>query len=261
MKLKTGLTKNFNVSGRGPTTGTGTSYGNTISLNIDRHQFEQLKINVNTLSDAVKFVVAQTIVYIMRDLLTAALPRTPVDTGQLRESGTAAISFGGGYEITSRGSKSGTVTTNARAVTLERVGRKGVRNLYGSIYFNRPDSHGMGLNIALWTHEDLLPYEERSQMKSRTKKYSLSGSGIPEIQKGMQEEQKMYFARTPGTGPKYLELPFIERRGKYRSMLKDAVKRKLPSLIKSISKEVRSGKTSQIKLIRSQIAKYGYWGL
>jgi len=63
------------------------------------------------------------------------------------------------------------------------------------VQYTRENSRGE--DIALWCHEELLPHDQRTNRA-----------------KGMK------YARTPGTGPKYLEIPFIEKRDEYISFIK-----------------------------------------
>ena len=80
-----------------------------------------------------------------------------------------------------------------------------------------------GLDVALWTHEDLLPYEDRDmspRLPAATKKF---------------------------TGPKYLELAFRENEESYINWLKDAFS------YGSISKDI---KAATVNVTKGGLEKY-----
>jgi hypothetical protein len=125
------------------------------------------------------------------DLLSRTQPKVPWDTGQLRESGTAYVVYGGrSARVVGKGNRDGTVTANLSKVR----GRipKGVKFLSANVTYTRYNESGT--DIALWTHEDLLPYEARPSTPA---------------------------ARKPGTGPKYLESTWWENRDKYLGWIQD----------------------------------------
>jgi hypothetical protein len=156
------------------------------------------------------------------DLLSRAMPRTPYDSGELRESGAARIflgrspNFGYALEI-GIGAADGTVKGDLSRLKATRL-NKSVTFISGLIGYSRfgvyEGSYGKKemVDVALMTHEDLLPYEARSKR-------------IP------------YTARKPGTGPKYLELPFLQYKNVYENLLRNNLKEtKISEIIRKISK-------------------------
>lgn len=149
---------------------------------------------------------------IVVDLLQSALPRTPYDTGELRESGRAFLIYdGGAKQDIGYGSREGTVKT-----TYNRIKRKDVQHsVSGGVSFQRTGEEGT--DVAVWTHEDLLPYDKRPLKPA---------------------------ARMPGTGPKYLEGPWYENRSVYVDWIQDAFSHQ------TITKDLKSAikvKSSQAK--------------
>lgn len=188
--------------------------------------------NIKVARRAIAYTVARVMAYIAVDLLAQALPRTPYDTGELRRSGTATLSYQG-YETIGKGTKRGLVNYNYGAIDPKKAGR--ASRIYSNVFFTKINEKGQ--DIAYWTHEILFPYEVR-------------GSQRPA-------------ARQEGTGPKYLELPFRESMPRYRRLLNYAYTKKTIDVITGIGQAVQQGKKGQatrIKLIESKIRRLGYWG-
>lgn len=200
--------------------------------------------NVKVAHKAIAYTVARVMAYLAVDLLAQALPRTPlapdglfrgkqVIGGRLRESGTAALSYQG-YSIVGQGNKDGTIRYDYGRVSARKAQRS--HKITSNVFFTRFNEAGE--NIAYWTHELLFPFEDRA------------AGATPA-------------ARTPGTGPKYLEIPFLEHMPRYSRILRDAYKRKTIENIKGLTQAVSSGKKGQatrVKLIESKIKRLGYWG-
>ncbi|HUV85095.1 MAG TPA: hypothetical protein VMV86_05250, partial [Methanosarcinales archaeon] len=111
--------------------------------------------------------------------------------GRLRRSayGSLQIRHGrSGYSIqVARGKKDGGIEVDTIKINAERM--KGVTAVYGNITYDRRNEKGE--DIALWAHEKLNPH----------------GGTSPA-------------ARQPGTGPKFLEIPWIQNQHKYMEFLK-----------------------------------------
>jgi len=174
------------------------------------------------------------------DLLGHAQPRVPYDTGQLRESGTVTTIVNGKEFISSKGNKDGYIETNF--ITPKASELHGSRRIETIVSYAR--SNMQGENIAYWCHEVLRPQDERVSKEK--------GSGIS-------------YAKKVGTGPKYLEIPFLERKNRYLAFATNLVSP--PELAKDIAliSEVRKARSEKhtvdrIELIQSKVANVGYFG-
>ena len=148
------------------------------------------------LNSAVAIYAARAIAIVVTDLLTRVQPRVPYDTGLLRVSGTATVKLGRSTEIVGVGKEDGTVTSWLGKITKSKL--SGVRTIQGDVSYSRFNDSGK--DIAIWTHEELQPFDRRP-----------SSGGIAGIK----------YARFPGTGPKYLEIPWLENFSTYESFIKD----------------------------------------
>ena len=157
------------------------------TVGISTKQIKDITDNLTILGEYLTLSGIHVVAAIVVNLLQHALPRTPYDTGQLRESGRAYILTDSGYYDVGRGSKDGTVSTR-----YGKVKRGSVNRVSGVVQFSR--SGERGTDVAVWTHEDLLPYDMRPQKPA---------------------------ARKPGTGPKYLEHPWMENKGTYIDWIQD----------------------------------------
>ena len=129
--------------------------------------------------------------WILIDLLNRSQGIVPHDTGQLKESGTAVVYFGGRY---GKPVATGTADENSLA-TIDLSNLKGrinktVKFISGDVFYYRFNEKGQ--DIALWAHEDLNPH----------------GMGSPAVRK-------------PGRSPKYLEIPYAQEESKYLDWIQD----------------------------------------
>lgn len=178
--------------------------------------------------------IARTLAIIGVDLLANSMPRVPVDTGELRRSGVAFVRLGKRRFDVATGTEEGTVKADLGVVTSAGMGN--VRAMHLDVAFYRMGNQGF--DVAQWTHENLLAHEQRS-------------AGGPPA------------ARTPGTGPKYLELPWKEKREAYIALLRGELTRGLERDIQLASKvrQRRVGKyeVDVVELVHNRIAKKGYF--
>jgi len=150
---------------------------------------------IKVLKDLGTFVTmntARAIGAVMTDLLANAQPRVPVDTGELRRSGRATLNFIRGakkYKDIAWGRADGTIKVDSSVVN--RGFLKNVTRIEGTVHYSRFNEKEQ--DIAQWAHEDLLPYESEEHPR----------------------------ARTEGTGPKYLEIPWLEKENDYLAYLKE----------------------------------------
>ncbi len=153
----------------------------------------QLKLfedNMNALIDIVGYRAAEWVAAAGIDILEHAVPLTPWESGQLRRSGTVTLEVGNKRFEIAHGRKSGSVKTTGRFNRLSprKLGRWIKRNpKAGAVvsFFRLADSDEGPRDIAVWTHEDLNPFESRPNPPAATK---------------------------PGTGPKYLSRAFAKRK-------------------------------------------------
>lgn len=139
---------------------------------------------------------AKAVGAVMIDLLARAQPRVPVDTGQLRKSGRAALNYvGRSYIYIGWGEHHGGIKGDLGRIESSQF--KNATAIEGDVHYGRlgKDEQGNTIDVAQLTHEYLHPY------------------GSPD----------RFTARTPGTGPKYLELPWLEMKNTYIAWLIDAI--------------------------------------
>ena len=194
--------------------------------------------NFSTLSDLVTLKVARAVAVIGSDLLANAQPRVPYDTGELRKSGLTQLNVGRRRFQLSKGNEDGTVTTNLGLVTIRNIGKAKSISAEVSYYRFNPKTE---FDVAIFTHEVIGPQDERG--------------GFPGTPHAIQ----------PGTGPKYLEIAYNEKRDHYESLLQNMFSdQQLEHDIALISKtkQKRTGKygIDVVELIHNRIDRIGYYG-
>jgi len=136
----------------------------------------------------IPIIAARALAIIAVDLLSKAQPRVPYDIGFLRASGLATLKTGRATRIVGVGKSDGTVDSWVGDINKSQL--VGVRTLRADVSYHRIGDKGE--DVALWTHEQLWPFEARPRKPA---------------------------AKQPGTGPKYLEIPWLENVGNYISFL------------------------------------------
>ena len=181
----------------------------TITMEIPPIHLKILEKNLQNLSDNISYRVIQTLVEAGRKTLETALPMTPWDTGRLRRSGTVTLTMGNFKRDLFKGTKSGNVKKTGKQPSVRQAGK--ILRRFGKaqvmVHYRRPNKAGD--DLAIWAHEDLNPY----------------GAGtIPS-------------ARKPGTGPKYLEKAFKQRKPEIMKEFK-RIEEQIEQDIKRNSKKV-----------------------
>lgn len=134
------------------------------------------------------------------EVLKLSQRMVPHDTGELKQSGTAILNLGrttrGGVRALTiaKGNRfwnNDTVTTDLRKLTSKKVREMKNKYIGLTVQYTREGEHGE--DVALITHEDLAPYGSFKRPR----------------------------ARMPGTGPKYVEIPFRKIRGSFLSDMKN----------------------------------------
>lgn len=167
--------------------------------------------------------ISEGLIELCISTLSLAVSIAPYETGELRSSGQVNFYLGRGG--TSRliadvdADSEGNFTINQ----LETSIKTAVSRIEAEISFERTDK---GLDIALWAHEDLLPWTPRPKRES---------------QKGK------WYARQPGlepksTGPKYLERAVGEHKNRVQGIMESATKRAIREYNRIHSSRVRRGK-------------------
>ena len=141
------------------------------------------------LGTAITAFTARAIIAVGVDLLANAQPRVPYDTGKLRESGRVNFQYGRVAIDVAKGKKDGSIEVDTLRVGTKRM--KGITNIQVNVAYSRTNESDK--DIALWTHEELAPFDAPSEIHPR--------------------------ALQPGTGPKYLERPWLENYNRYESFL------------------------------------------
>ncbi len=144
------------------------------------------------------------------DVLDHAVARTPYRSGELRSSGLVTIRTGA-KQISGTVFPAVDVRADRRGNWELRTHTSSIKSpaalITAEISFEKIDD---GKDIALWAHEELLGYEERAAGKradkGRTTKYYAAKPGGYGV----------------GTGPKYLEGPYLEKVGHFAGILQEA---------------------------------------
>jgi len=178
-----------------------------ISL-TDRNSFYRLLVEYIS-KELIDFCI-----YVLRE----AVERCPYEKGELRGSGQVNFYLGTGRTshliADVEADSSGNFTVNRLVDTIRKVANR----IEAEISFERIDK---GIDIALWTHEDLLPWVPRPKRES---------------QKGR------WFARQVGTGPKYLSGPVSENRFRIQGLMEKATKRAIKEYNQKHGTRIRRGK-------------------
>lgn len=216
-------------------------------ITVNSREIEQAAKNLKVTGALVTEKTIRALALCTIDLLRQAQPTVPIasDTkgrllphaGKLRESGRASILFGGGKRVkdVATGRKDGGVNVNLGGI----IGVKTANDVEARVSYYRVNDEGD--DIALWAHEDLLPYISRP------------GGRKP-------EELRGYFvARRPGTGPKYLEGAWLKNKGYYLSYLKRTINNQiLAQDLRKIAKYIGTkgkGRVPKVKLEYRDITK------
>jgi hypothetical protein len=158
-------------------------------VTIDNKEISRLFDNLTTTYNMISVKAARILSLIAVDLLSKAQPRVPYDTGELRRSGKARLVLGNSEYVVGSGNEDGTVTANLAKLSWDRVSNS--TRITANVHYERFNADGE--DIALWTHEELNPYTSAVHPR----------------------------ARFPGTGPKYLENPWLENKGTYIKMIQE----------------------------------------
>ncbi len=203
-------------------------------------QGKLLEHNLTAIEDYVRVKAVKALAMIANDLLGYALPMTPYDTGKLRASGRARVILGGKPIIVGRADSSfphELVDAQIPVFTANDV--RGVKKIRSAVYFNRRNEEGK--DIALWAHENLLPWVPRPKP--------------PEL-------RGVWVATKKFTGPKYLENALNMRRLDYKQILLNLSNiQDMETDIKAISRVLQRKRTQYevdvVELVRSNLTSLG----
>ena len=220
-----------------------------ISVRVFDEDVVQTNKNLGAVAKCISYTMARAVGYIAVDLLAKAQPRVPVDTGDLRKSGRASIFLGWGgrtgYALDiGRGNQGGRglgpIERNLNKITRKRIerGRRAITSANAIVGYSREgELHGEPIDVALWAHEYLRPHSERSE------------EGTP----------GQYYARVSGTGPKYLELPWLENLKTYTSILKQAARSDCLVNLRKITTRIRKKDREIVILHANKLDSLGYY--
>jgi hypothetical protein len=153
-------------------------------------------------------------------ILFDATNACPYETGMLRRSARGDVQLGSGglknILYVSETDEEGYFEIKRRPITQQssltkHIAARGSGRMRLSFSFSRRNERGE--NIAVWTHEELLPFSVRKRRGEYEEKTGRS---------------PIYFATKPGTGPKYLENAIA----KYHNEIRSDIKRILQTLAK-----------------------------
>ena len=227
-----------------------------VDADVAKIDIDQVIENLGVVGEFVTYNVAVALVDSLISILSLAQPRVPyypggslgeASTGELRKSGTASVMLGGQLKVVATGNIDGTVSANATGISPTAFKRKKIDVILGFVEYNRISERGV-LDIALWTHENLNPYEGRP---------SAGGKG-----KASLATIKQYYARSPGTGPKYLELAWLQHKQEIIEYIKWVVN-KTPEALRAMAvKKGTVGKytVDEIKLVMKESSRRYFKG-
>jgi len=203
-------------------------------------QAKKINDNIAVVGELISIKAAKLVAMIANDLLGNTLPMTPYDTGKLRASGTAMMNLGGKPIIVGKADSSFPYeVVDAQIPVITSNDMKRVKKVSAVVYFNRRNEEGK--DIALWAHENLLPWVPRPKPSDL--------KGVPVVTKKF-------------TGPKYLENAFNIRKMEYKRALQNISK--LPDLesdIKALSRVMQRRRTHYevdvVELVGSKLTSLG----
>ena len=209
--------------------------------------------NISVLGKLINYNLTRAVAEVVIDILAHAQPRVPYyaggslgekSTGELRKSGIANVEVGHTFVTVGKGNIDGSVSIDLSKITPNKI-KLAQKRISANVGYYRENE--LGEDIALWTHEELLPHENRPKT-------------------GAERQTDPYsYARAKGTGPKYLEIPFAERNKLYIRFIKESVSTKRLSKDIQIMMDIRNRKTTKyevdnVGLSINKISKSGYWG-
>ena len=211
---------------------------------VNSKDFDLVANNLEVTGNLVTEKAIKATALIAIDLLRNAQPTVPIasspkgnllpGSGRLRRSGKATVLYRGGKEIAdvARGRTDGGVDVDLSTLKTAKGFYRMAHTISSRVTYHRTNAQGE--DIALWAHEELLGWIPRPGGK---KPGSLYG---------------YYVARRKGTGPKYLESPWLTNKGKYLSYLKKVLSGKaITKDIESIAKYINvsgRGRVPQVRL-------------
>ena len=182
-------------------------------FSLNTKDFTDLYKNLDVVIDSlIPSMAAEAVGEVAIDLLKHSVPRTPIysdwwgkpysESGRLRESGRATVLYREGKERVhvGFGKKDGGIDIDLGRLKNAQGKVRGSKRISSRVSFHRENE--LGEDIALWTHEELLPYIRRPKP-----------ANLDEV----------FVATHPRTGPKYLEEPFNQRRSTYIAFLKRVI--------------------------------------
>jgi hypothetical protein len=212
----------------------------TVSGGISSRDFADVKNNLDVLSQALTVGAVRLLANNLVKILSSAQPRVPIDTGELRDSGTAKVIIGGKEIIVGLGTSEGTVNIMLDRIKYTQVKSarhwgKGKIDGIVEYYKMRGD-----FDVALFTHEWLLPYDGTH---------------------GTRENPK---AQTSYTGPKYLEAAWQQHRNEFISDMRNYTSdANLQNIVKYLSRRSTPAKgrweVDRVVLARERIDRVGYY--
>jgi hypothetical protein len=193
--------------------------------------------NLTSLKKVIPYGFMKLVAAMGVDLLSYSQPRVPYDTGELRESGTVTLLVGGKKLFIGRGLKDGTVRANFSMLS-KSSGLVGPSTTKADVVVSYQRIGEDNLDVALWTHEELLPYESRPLRPA---------------------------ARQPYTGPKYLALAWAMREPVYKNAFAGSVEESLYYEIKKMFKlagrRAFDFRVDEVAFVERTIDLTNYWGI
>ena len=217
-----------------------------MTLDVAKIDVDKILKNLGVLGEAVTYNVARALADALVSIMAYAQPRVPYyaggplgkkSTGALRESGEAVLYLDNIQKVIAKGNVDGTISTNYTGITKSAFSRKKPSWISGEIFYIRIED---GLDIALWTHENLLPYDQRAG-------------------KGKYEPA----ARSPGTGPKYLEVAFLQNKNDILGYMKEAINMTPDKLSAQVKKRGITGKftVDEVDLVAKETSRSYFKGI
>jgi len=176
--------------------------------------------NKNSFYTMLTLYVSEELISFCIKVLDMAVSIAPYETGALRSSGQANLYLGGQRTSTLAATVDADSSGNYSIQKHMDAVRRPSKRIEAEISFERIDK---GIDIALWAHEDLLPWIARPKRGSQIGKW---------------------YARHPGeypksTGPKYLSRAVGEYQGKLKGMMERATKKAIQEYNRKYGTSIR----------------------
>lgn len=220
------------------------------SIDVEISKFIGIWLEMEKAAAEAVMAVFDTVGY---KILFDAVNTCPYETGMLRRSARGDVQLGGSglknILYVPEADDAGYFEIKSRPITQKQSIAQHAQRMGGRrmrLWFSFSRTNERGENIAVWTHEELLPFSSRK----RRSEYEEETGRSP-----------IYFATKPGTGPKYLENAIAKYHNEIRSETKKIIRHlawKINEAVRTIpeAKTPKASARKAQKLTRTEINRY-----